>query len=146
MQFFTRFYFINIPYLSQRHTTGFKLIISFYIPWTCVSFTNFKNLDIEKRLHKNFENTGDWFFGGKLSMHFGEDRAKTVFSVSNCKLKRVRKFDWIVSDYVLVIWMNTNFGDPVCSCGLEPEAAVHYLLRCNLYFDLRAEPLNDIGI
>ena len=42
--------------------------------------------------------------------------------------------------------MNTNFGDPMCSCGLEPEAAVHYLLRCNLYFDLRAEPLNDIGV
>ena len=30
------------------------------------------------------------------------------------------------------------------SCGLEPEAILHYLLRCNLYSDLRTELLNDI--
>ena len=34
--------------------------------------------------------------------------------------------------------------DPMCSCGLEPETTLHYLLRCNLYSDLRAELLNDI--
>ena len=34
--------------------------------------------------------------------------------------------------------------DPMCSCGLEPEATLHYLLRCNLYSDLRTELLNDI--
>ena len=34
--------------------------------------------------------------------------------------------------------------DPMCSCGLEPETTLHYLLRCNLYFDLRTELLNDI--
>ena len=33
--------------------------------------------------------------------------------------------------------------DPMCSCGLEPETALHYLLHCNLYSDLRAELLND---
>ena len=30
------------------------------------------------------------------------------------------------------------------SCGLEPETTLHYLLRCNLYPDLRAELLSDI--
>ena len=34
--------------------------------------------------------------------------------------------------------------DPMCSCGLEPETTLHYLLRCNLYSDLRTELLNDI--
>ena len=29
--------------------------------------------------------------------------------------------------------------DPMCSCGLEPETTLHYLLRCNLYSDLRTE-------
>ena len=33
----------------------------------------------------------------------------------------------------------------MCSCGLKPEIAFHYLLRCNLYSTLRAELLvNDI--
>ena len=33
--------------------------------------------------------------------------------------------------------------DPMCSC-LEPETTLHYLLRCNLYPDVRTELLNDI--
>ena len=32
----------------------------------------------------------------------------------------------------------------MCSCGLEPETTLHYLLRCNLYSDVRTELLNDI--
>ena len=32
----------------------------------------------------------------------------------------------------------------MCSCGLEPETTLHYLLRCNLFSDLRTELLNDI--
>ena len=32
----------------------------------------------------------------------------------------------------------------MCSCGLEPEATLHYLLRCNLFSDLRTELLIDI--
>ena len=34
--------------------------------------------------------------------------------------------------------------DPMCSCGLEPETTLYYLLRCNLYSDFRTELLNDI--
>ena len=34
--------------------------------------------------------------------------------------------------------------DPMCSCGLEPETTLHYLLRCNLYSDLRTELFNNI--
>ena len=34
--------------------------------------------------------------------------------------------------------------DPMCSCGLEPETTLHYLLRCNLYSDLRTELPNEI--
>ena len=34
--------------------------------------------------------------------------------------------------------------DPMCSCALEPEATLHYLLHCNLYSDLRTELLSDV--
>ena len=34
--------------------------------------------------------------------------------------------------------------DPICSRSLEPETTLHYLLRCNLYSDIRTELLNDI--
>ena len=32
----------------------------------------------------------------------------------------------------------------MCCCGLEPKTTQYYLLRCNLYSDLRAELLNDV--
>ena len=34
--------------------------------------------------------------------------------------------------------------DPMCSCNLEPETTLHYLLGCNFSSDLRTELLNDI--
>ena len=45
--------------------------------------------------------------------------------------------------------MNINFDlratiDPMSSCGPKPDTTFHYLLRCNLYSDLRTELLNDI--
>ena len=33
----------------------------------------------------------------------------------------------------------------MCSCCPEPETTLDYLLRCNLYSDIRAKLLNDIG-
>ena len=34
--------------------------------------------------------------------------------------------------------------NPMCSCSKEPEATLHYLLRCNLYSIYRLELLNDV--
>ena len=31
----------------------------------------------------------------------------------------------------------------MCSCGLEPKTTRYYLLRCNLYSNVRTERLND---
>ena len=36
--------------------------------------------------------------------------------------------------------------DPMCGSCPEPETTLHYLLRCNLYSDLRTELLNDICV
>ena len=34
-----------------------------------------------------------------------------------------------------------NTVDNICTCGLEPETTLHYLLRCNLYSTQRLELL-----
>ena len=34
--------------------------------------------------------------------------------------------------------------NPMCSCGKEPEATLHYVLRCDVYSIYRLEVLNDI--
>ena len=42
-----------------------------------------------------------------------------------------------------------NFNDmvdPMCTCGLEPEATLHYLLRCSIYSAQRQEVLNNVCV
>ena len=40
-------------------------------------------VQIEKRLNKDFENLCDWFVDNKLSIHFGEDKAKSILLQEN---------------------------------------------------------------
>ena len=42
---------------------------------------------IENQLNKDFENVYDWFVDNKLSMHFGEDKTKSILFASKRKIK-----------------------------------------------------------
>ena len=39
-----------------------------------------------------------------------------------------------------------NRVDPMCTCGLEPEKTLHYLLRCSLFSTQRLELFNNVFI
>ena len=47
----------------------------------------------EKQLNKDFENVCDWFLDNKLSMHFGEDKTKSILFASKHKIKSTRKLN-----------------------------------------------------
>ena len=47
--------------------------------------------EIEKVLNNDFENICNWFVDNKLSIHFGEDKAKSIFFASLCKIKTIKK-------------------------------------------------------
>ena len=36
--------------------------------------------------------------------------------------------------------------DPMCTCGLELQATLHYLLHCSIYSAQRQELLNDVCV
>ena len=59
-----------------------------YADNTCL-LCQHEDLDrINKELTKNFYNTCDWFVDNKLSIHFGEDKTKSIlFSTKNKKKK-----------------------------------------------------------
>ena len=47
----------------------------------------YKEVDeIEKQLNKDFENICDWFVDNKLSIHFGEDKTKSILWFVDNKL------------------------------------------------------------
>ena len=49
--------------------------------------------EIEKQLHKDFESICDWFDDNKLSIHFADDKTKSILFATKFKLKKVRKLN-----------------------------------------------------
>ena len=64
-----------------------------YADDTCLLFQH-KDLErIKEELTKNFSNICDWFVDNKLSIHFGEDKTKSIlFSIKNRK-RKIRVLD-----------------------------------------------------
>ena len=46
-------------------------------------------MQIEKRLNEDFENLCDWFVDNKLSIHFGEDKTKSILFASKRRAKNI---------------------------------------------------------
>ena len=64
-----------------------------YADDSCLVFSD-KNFDnIENELNTNFNSLCDWFVDNKLSIHFGEDKTKSILFGTKRKLKGLRKLD-----------------------------------------------------
>ena len=48
---------------------------------------------IEHQLNRNFSTTCDWFVNNKLSIHFGEDKTKSILFAPLDKCKKLRKLN-----------------------------------------------------
>ena len=49
--------------------------------------------EIEKHLNNDFSNLCEWFLDNKLSIHFGEDKTKSILFGSKRKLRKVGKLN-----------------------------------------------------
>ena len=47
--------------------------------------------ETEKQIGKDFESICDWFVDNKLSIHFGDDKIKSILLATKFKIKKVRK-------------------------------------------------------
>ena len=68
--------------------------------------------EIEKQLNVDFSNICDWFVDNKLSIHFGEDKTKSILFASKFKNKNIKK-------------LNIKYGD----IQIKQHSKVKYL-RC----------------
>ena len=61
--------------------------VRLYADDTCISFTHKNISEIEAKLNSDFNNLCDWFIDNKLSIHFGEDKTKSIlFSPKNKRI------------------------------------------------------------
>ena len=64
-----------------------------YGDYSCLIFQHKHVIKIEKHLNNDFSNLCGWFLDNKLSIHFGEDKTKSILFGSKRKLKKVGKLN-----------------------------------------------------
>ena len=70
-----------------------KCNIFLYADDTCLVCQHKDINEIEKQLNKDFESICDWFVDNKLSIHFGDDKTKSILFATKFKIKKVRKLN-----------------------------------------------------
>ena len=81
--------------------------------------------EIETQLNKDFNSLCDWFVDNKLSIHFGEDKTKSILFGTSRKLKNLRELNISHGDikikqhsqvlYLACILDNKMSGNPMAS-------------------------------
>ena len=70
-----------------------KCNLFLYADDTCLICQHNDLNEIEKQLNKNFESIYDWFVDNKLSIHFKDEKAKSILFATKFKIKKVRKLN-----------------------------------------------------
>ena len=70
-----------------------KCNLFLYADDTCLVCQHKDINEIEKQLNKDFESSCGWFVDNKLSIHFGDDKTKSIYFASKFKVKKARKLN-----------------------------------------------------
>ena len=121
---------INTSYFSP--STMFLLYINgllqavvsdslLYADDTCIIFQHENVTEIEKQLLKDFPSLCDWFVDNKLSVHFGQDKTKSILFGTKHKLRNAEALNIVyngteifisnalirpLSDYACTAWFS----------------------------------------
>ena len=97
--------------------------LCFYMQTIHILYQHKDVVQIEKRLNKDFENLCDWFVDNKLSIHFGEDKTKSILFASKRRAKNIRQLNIKYKDinikqhlkvtYLGCVLQETMSGEPM---------------------------------
>ena len=81
------------PFLIYLNDIPIKSNLFLYADDSCLVFQRNDVIEIEKQLNGDFTSICEWFVDNKLSIHFGEDKAKSIFFASKRKIKKIPKLN-----------------------------------------------------
>ena len=85
------------PLLFLKHindmSQAVKCNLFLYADDTCLACQHKDINEIEKQLNKDFESICDWLVDNKLSIHFGDEKTKSILFASKFKIKKLRKLN-----------------------------------------------------
>ena len=64
-----------------------------YADDNCIVFQHKSEIEIEKQLIRDFSSLCDWFVDNKLSIHFGQDKTKSILSGNKHKLRNAKSLN-----------------------------------------------------
>ena len=73
-----------------------------YADNSCLVFQHEHVTEIETNLNNDFINLCQWFLDNKLSIHFGEDKTKSILFGTKHKLRKVGKLNITYQSIVLI--------------------------------------------
>ena len=94
-----------------------------YADDSCILYQHKEVVQIEKRLHEYFENLCDWFVDIILSIHFGDDKTRSILFASKWRAKNIRQ-------------LNIKYKD----INIKQNSEVTYL-GCVLHETMSGEPM-----
>ena len=62
-----------------------------YVDDSCILYQLRMSRKLKKRLNKDFENLRAWFVDNKSSIHFGEDKTKSILFASKWRAKNIHQ-------------------------------------------------------
>ena len=70
-----------------------SLTLFLYTDDSCILHQHKDVVQIENRLNEDSENLFDWFIDNKLSIHFGEDKTKSILFASKRRAENIRQLN-----------------------------------------------------
>ena len=114
-----------------------KCDLFLYADDTCLVFQSKNVKDIEKQLNEDFANICDWFVDNKLSIHFGEDKTKSILFASKSKIKNLQKLEIICNNIQIKQHSWVTYLGCILEETLSRELMANKLAKLMLSFYIR---------
>ena len=103
-------------------------------------------------MNVDFSNTCDWFANNKLSIHFGEDKTKSILFASKFKNKNIKKLnikygDIQIKQHSKVKYLGCLMDETMSREAITPNVIhkinnkLKFLYRKNIFFTLKLRRL-----
>ena len=103
-----------------------------YADDTCLVFQRKEVIEIETFLNKNFSSLCDWFIDNKLSIHFGEEKTKSILFSSKHKVKKCKPFNIHYKNIKIKQYSKVTYLGYILDETLSGESiAIHVINKIN---------------
>ena len=96
---------------------------------TCLLFQHKNTMVIKEQLNKNFQSLCDWFLDNKLSVHFGEDKTKSILFGSKIKIKNASSLNIEYNNIKIKQYRKVTYLGCILDNNLSGEPMANHVIN-----------------